>query len=81
MRVEDTGRGIAPTVSLRFRALRQAEASDSTRGVGLGLSISRRLARLMGGDLTVRSVAGAGSSFFLWLPVAPRTRCPVDTAG
>jgi hypothetical protein len=37
-------------------------------GSGLGLTISRRLARLMGGDLTVRSQPGDGSVFTLWLP-------------
>ena len=37
-------------------------------GTGLGLTISRRLARLMGGDLTVESVQGEGSRFTLWLP-------------
>jgi signal transduction histidine kinase len=39
-------------------------------GVGLGLAISRDLARGMGGDLTVESVAGAGSTFTLTLPRA-----------
>ena len=77
VRVEDTGRGIAPDrLAAIFEPYEQAEASDSTRGVGLGLSISRRLARLMGGDLTVRSEAGAGSSFILWLPVAPSDAVP-----
>jgi signal transduction histidine kinase len=37
-------------------------------GTGLGLTISRRLARLMGGDITVESVQGEGSRFTLWLP-------------
>jgi signal transduction histidine kinase len=37
-------------------------------GAGLGLAISRRIARLLGGDVTVRTQRGAGSTFTLWLP-------------
>jgi hypothetical protein len=37
---------------------------------GLGLTVAKRLSRLMGGDLTVRSELGTGSVFFLWLPAA-----------
>jgi len=76
MTVEDDGVGIAPGDLERiFQSFEQAEASTSRRrgGTGMGLAISRRLARLMGGDLSVRSVAGQGSCFTLDLPYAP---CP-----
>jgi hypothetical protein len=74
IRVEDTGRGILPE-QLRtvFEPFVQGDMTLTREhgGTGLGLAISRRLARLMGGDLTVRSEPGLGSAFFLWLPAAP----------
>jgi signal transduction histidine kinase len=70
-RVTDTGAGI-PEEKLRsiFDPFVQAETghSRSREGSGLGLTISRRLARLMGGDLTVKSELDKGSTFTLWLP-------------
>jgi len=70
-RVTDTGRGI-PEEKLNsiFDPFVQAETGHarSREGSGLGLTISRRLARLMGGDLTVTSKIGEGSTFTLWLP-------------
>jgi PAS domain S-box-containing protein len=73
VRVEDTGEGI-PTDRVRavFEPFEQADMTltRSHGGTGLGLTIARRLALLMDGDLTVRSEEGVGSTFFLWLPAA-----------
>src|SRR4051812_46818617 len=70
-RVTDTGAGIPPEKLISiFDPFVQAESghSRSREGSGLGLTISRRLARLMGGDLTVKSSVGKGTTFTLWLP-------------
>jgi hypothetical protein len=68
--VEDSGIGIAPQeMRTIFEPFVQAEMgrTRSYGGTGLGLTISQRLARLMGGDLTVRSEEGKGSCFTVWL--------------
>jgi signal transduction histidine kinase len=74
VRVADTGIGITPEMlESVFTAFVQTDQGlTRTRdGTGLGLTISRELARRMGGDLTVQSVEGEGSCFTLWLPSAP----------
>jgi len=71
--VSDTGIGIAPekheAIFEPFIQLKEA-LSDRESGVGLGLAISRDLARAMGGDLTVKSAEGKGARFTLSLPRA-----------
>ena len=75
--VEDSGIGIAPELLERiFQPFVQGDGgyTRTHAGTGLGLTISRRLARLMGGDITVQSVQGEGSRFTLWLPAAAAQR-------
>jgi signal transduction histidine kinase/CheY-like chemotaxis protein len=70
--VSDSGIGIAPEVLPRlFQTFTQGEGGATRRfgGAGLGLSICRRLAGLMGGTLEARSELDQGSVFTIWLPV------------
>jgi signal transduction histidine kinase len=74
VQVADTGIGIAPADQGRvFDEFEQvnpgARGASESRGVGLGLPISRRLARHLGGDVTLASTPGEGSVFSVWLPV------------
>jgi signal transduction histidine kinase len=81
--VRDTGPGIAQDQhEAIFEEFRQAEGSSG--GIGLGLAISRRLARVMSGDITVESEPGTGSVFRLRMPldcrVAPMSAGAAESA-
>jgi signal transduction histidine kinase len=79
LEVTDTGRGIAAEHLDRvFEPFWQGDATGRERpeGAGLGLSVSRSLARLLGGDVTVTSLPGRGSTFRVCLPRRAR-----DVAG
>lgn len=70
--VKDSGIGIdEKNLHLVFEEFQQIDSSHSRKykGTGLGLPISRRLARMLGGDLTVESTIGKGSTFTLMVPV------------
>ncbi|CAN5888366.1 hypothetical protein BH11GEM1_BH11GEM1_24070 [soil metagenome] len=81
--VRDTGSGIvAEKLAEIFEPFVQAESGPTrTReGSGLGLTIGRKLARAMGGDVTVESTMGTGSTFHLWLPADPSLDGPAPVA-
>ena len=78
--VKDTGPGIAPENQSRiFEAFEQGDVAVQRRfgGTGLGLAITRRIARLMGGEVTVRSTPGQGSEFELEVPLPSVVMAPV----
>jgi signal transduction histidine kinase len=85
LQVVDTGVGISEADLERifdeFEQVNAGPRGDSMhRGTGLGLAISRRLARLLGGEISVESEPGRGSTFTVWLPVNPAdlVREPVE---
>ena len=72
--ISDTGIGMTPEqLSKLFQTFTQADASTSKKygGTGLGLALSRKFCQLMGGDLSVTSQFGKGSTFTVSLPVRP----------
>ncbi|HEU4563104.1 MAG TPA: HAMP domain-containing sensor histidine kinase [Gemmatimonadaceae bacterium] len=81
--VHDTGRGIPPgKLEAIFEPFTQLDRnlSHPAEGMGLGLAISRDLARAMGGDIRVRSEVGVGSTFELVLPRAAEPAAEGDAA-
>ncbi|HKZ04494.1 MAG TPA: GAF domain-containing protein, partial [Methylomirabilota bacterium] len=73
--VRDTGIGMTPDqLAKLFEAFTQADAATTRKygGTGLGLALSRRLCRMMGGDVTAESESGHGSTFTIRLPAAVR---------
>ena len=74
--VSDTGIGMTPEQQAKlFEEFTQADATTAQRfgGTGLGLAIARKLARMMGGDVTVASEPGKGSVFTVRLPTGAET--------
>ncbi len=72
LKVSDTGIGMTPKqVGRLFRVFSQADASTASKfgGTGLGLVISRQFARMMGGEITVESTAGIGTTCTISLPL------------
>jgi signal transduction histidine kinase/DNA-binding NarL/FixJ family response regulator len=81
--VRDTGIGIAPEDQERIFEPFERGSSPETAlepGIGLGLAITRVLARILGGEVTVSSVAGQGSSFQLQLMLPEPMTVPVGAA-
>jgi signal transduction histidine kinase len=68
--VSDTGVGIPEEKRhLLFQEFSRLDPSSGP-GAGLGLAISQKIARALGGEITLQSVVGEGSTFTLWLPAA-----------
>lgn len=73
----DTGIGIPEKgIGQLFQPFQQVSANTSAKygGTGLGLAISRRMCQLMGGDITVKSQEGKGSTFTIWLPISKKNQ-------
>lgn len=72
--VHDTGAGIPAALHEKVfeEFFRAPTATSSARGEGIGLATSRRMARLLGGEITLDSEDGHGAIFTLWLPASAR---------
>jgi signal transduction histidine kinase len=70
IRVDDDGPGVLPENAEQIFDIYVTRPGEESQGVGLGLPLSRRLARLLGGELTVVPRPGEGGRFLLELPVA-----------
>jgi two-component system capsular synthesis sensor histidine kinase RcsC len=68
--VDDDGPGVLPENAEQIFDIYVTRPGEESQGVGLGLPLSRRLARLLGGELTVVPRPGKGGRFLLELPVA-----------
>jgi signal transduction histidine kinase len=78
--VEDTGIGISPDHFERiFEPFWQVEQKATRRagGTGLGLTVTRRLALLLGGDVSVKSTPGEGATFTICLPLQASEASPL----
>jgi hypothetical protein len=77
--VHDTGPGVP--VAFREKVFdeffRTPTATTTARGEGIGLAMSRRVARLLGGEITLDSEEGLGATFALWLPL-PSSAAAID---
>ncbi|HMA19368.1 MAG TPA: ATP-binding protein, partial [Gemmatimonadaceae bacterium] len=82
-RVTDTGIGLSPDKIVRlFQDFTQADASTTRKfgGTGLGLALTRRFCQMMGGDVTLRSTQGEGSTFTIKLPaIVTEAKVEFDT--
>ena len=82
-RVHDSGIGMTPSqIDRLFQAFTQADASTTRKygGTGLGLAITKMISEMLGGDITVESTPGQGSTFTLRIPASPG-RLPAESAG
>jgi two-component system capsular synthesis sensor histidine kinase RcsC len=68
--VDDDGPGVLPENAESIFDIYVTRPGEESQGVGLGLPLSRRLARLLGGELTVVPQPGEGGRFVLELPLA-----------